>query len=121
MFENQNIEYFEKVLEGKKLFLFGAGGSARKTITFCQKHNYIISGVFDNNKDNWGKTIGGCLISSPLNLVEKHNEEYLVLIASVHLVEIANQLKKWVLNIFFLHIYVKCFQLDNWFLYLMKI
>lgn len=93
MLENQNVETFFHTLQGRKLFIFGTGGSAKKTIKFCHSHAYPIWGVLDNNKSCWGSTIDQLPIYSVSVLNQFNTEEVVVLIASVYLVDIVNQLK----------------------------
>lgn len=92
MFVNQAIEGFEESIKNNNLFIFGASNAGKKAITYCEKHNYKVTFVVDNNPNKWGKQFNGYKIISPEKLLEYDLNHVVVLIASVYLKEITKQL-----------------------------
>lgn len=105
MFVNQTIEGFEENIKNNNLFIFGASNAGKKAITYCEKHNYKVTFVVDNNPNKWGKQFNGYKIISPEKLLEYDLNNVVVLIASVYLKEIAKQLVDMgIENIFSAHL-----------------
>lgn len=95
---NFSQEEYEKLFfdifrnaNGKKLYLFGSGSFAKK---FLEKFGseLDIAGIFDNNKERWGKQLGKIEIQSP-GIILGIEESYKIIICIKQYEEILNQLK----------------------------
>lgn len=105
MFRNQTTADFEKSISKNNLFIFGASNAGKKAINYCENHNYKVLSVVDNNPDKWGKRFNGYAVISPEKLLEYGSNNIVVLIASVYLKEIAQQLNDMgIKNIFSAHL-----------------
>lgn len=79
-------------LDGKKLYVFGAGGiRARKFFSFYG-YEYGFEAVLDNNSQKWGKEFFGVKVQSPEILIEMDPESYKVIIAVREPLEVLEQL-----------------------------
>lgn len=90
-YEKLFFDIFRNV-NGKKLYLFGSGSFAEK---FLDKFGseLDIAGIFDNNKERWGKQLGKIEIQSPETILEIE-ETYKIIICIKQYEEILNQLKQ---------------------------
>lgn len=105
MLENQNIEAFEETLKGKYLVVFGASAASKKTLAYCEKQGYKVHWVIDNNDKKWGTMFCGYMIKNPKELFQYNNQDIVILIASVYLIEIVNQLQEMgFTNVFSAHL-----------------
>lgn len=95
---NFSQEEYEKLFfdifrnaNGKKLYLFGSGSFAKN---FLEKYGseLDIAGIFDNNKERWGKQLGKIEIQSP-GIILGIEETYKIIICIKQYEEILNQLK----------------------------
>nr|WP_306813032.1 LicD family protein [Paenibacillus soyae] len=84
-------------IEGKKVFIFGAGDSLRIWMErYSQGLNVVCA--FDNRKDAWGSLAYGVPVRSPSELPALMDEHSRLIIASIYYEEIAKQLEG--MNIF---------------------
>lgn len=79
-------------IEGKKLYVFGAGGiKGRKFFSFYG-YEYHFEGVLDNNSEKWGKEYYGITIHSPEILKEINPDDYRVIIVVREPEDVVDQL-----------------------------
>lgn len=77
-------------LEGKKIYLFGAGAFAKRFLSrFGKKYN--ISGIIDNNSNKWGQELDGISIVSPEILKQFDNEKSKIIITIKNYLPIIKQ------------------------------
>ena len=86
-------EYFDEIILGKKLILFGAGQFAIDTIN-SHLHRYEIAYICDNDKKKWNTEMTGIPVCSPSKLLEEDNRNVIVLITTMFRNEITIWLVK---------------------------
>ncbi|RDU22811.1 FkbM family methyltransferase [Anaerosacchariphilus polymeriproducens] len=91
-FDFDTWDKFQKESVGKKLVLFGAASGCRH---FFEKKGseFKISYIVDNDSMKWGKRNQEIDVRDPKVLKEENQEDIIVLIVSVHIVEIVEQLE----------------------------
>lgn len=82
-----------KDIEGKKIFLFGAGDSLRIWLERYGEDLEVVC-TFDNSKSKWGNTVYGVLVRSPSDIKELADENSRIIITSIYHKEIAVQLEE---------------------------
>lgn len=91
-FDFDTWENFKEKVEGNKLVLFGASSGCRHF--FEKKENeYQVAYIVDNDSKKWGQQIYGKEIKNPNVLKEEDSKNIIVLIVSVYIREIADQLE----------------------------
>lgn len=88
-------EEFEEAIKRKKLIIFGAGSALDDIFS---KYDDDIEYIVDNDEKKWQCTYQGVNIYSPAKLKEENVEEIIVLISSVFVKSISEQLKEYGCN-----------------------
>ncbi len=94
LFQNLEKIISKKILENKKIILFGASVPSIKIKEFLKSKNYTVSFIIDNNKEKIGKLFYGTNVYSPEELFKISNNDIVILIASSHYKEMSQQLQK---------------------------
>lgn len=89
---NEYRENCFKDMDGKKIYVFGAGRFADKFLAFY-KSDFNVVKIIDNNKDVWGTSMYGVPIESP-DCLKEEKESYKVIICVKQYESILCQLKE---------------------------
>ncbi|AVQ44400.1 TPA: glycosyltransferase [Clostridium sporogenes] len=76
----------------KKIIIFGASNSGKKLLSFLRSFNFDICYFVDNDKNKWGKIFYDKEIKDPKILKKINKEDYIIIIASMFIKEISEQL-----------------------------
>lgn len=94
-FINDTWEEFNARVKTRKLILFGVCDMGMKIIRDCKKYQsaWEVKCFIDNNTKKWETTFEGLPVYSPDYLKELDSDQYVVLITSMHITEMAEQLE----------------------------
>ena len=92
-FDQLTWDDFRKDIQGKELYLWGAGLQAE---CFLQMYGaeYEIVAIIDNDARKWGNMQQGLKIVSPESLLVKNKEEVVILLTGLSVIEINAQAEK---------------------------
>ena len=90
-------------IEGKRVFIFGAGDSLRIWLERYSGGCDVVCAV-DNSKSKWGTTAYGMQVRSPKELPELLDKDSRLIIASVYHKEIGEQLANMGINDYFIFV-----------------
>lgn len=93
-FDFDTWETFDKAVEGKKLILFGASSGCQH---FFEKKgdDYQVAYIIDNDSRKWGQKNSNLEIKNPEVIKAENPQDIIVLIVSVHICEITEQLESF--------------------------
>ncbi len=80
-----------KLVNQKKVVLFGTGGNAR---IFIEKSGIKVDYFVDNDSKKWGQAFYGSFIANPETLSSESPNELFIVVASMYFTEIATQLSE---------------------------
>lgn len=81
-----------KGTEGRRIYLFGAGRFAQSFLSQFGT-DYEISGIFDNNQEQWGKNLKGIPILSPERIADLKKGAYKIIICIRNYLAVMKQLQ----------------------------
>lgn len=79
-------------LEGKKIYVFGAGGIRGRKFFSFYGYEYHFEAVLDNNPEKWGKEYYGITVQSPEILKGMNPDNYRVIIVTREPAEVFDQI-----------------------------
>ncbi|MFV3011510.1 glycosyltransferase [Clostridium botulinum] len=83
----------------KKIVIFGASNSGKKLLSFLKSFNFDICYFVDNDKNKWGKIFCDKEIKEPKILKKINKEDYIIIIGSMFIKDISEQLESLGYNI----------------------
>lgn len=92
MYANLRKIMDSKLLDNKRIYMFGANKIASMIISFLKKEGICITGIIDNDKRKQGHTVDSVLVTSPDCLFD-YNKDTIILIASSYQNKMIEQLQ----------------------------
>lgn len=77
----------------KQVVLFGASSAGRAVLQWCQQLELNVICFLDNDPGKWGSQIKGIPVRNPHEFFESQIQNYSIIIASQHDIDISRQLK----------------------------
>ncbi len=91
MYINNYIDYL-KFLKNKKIFIFGAGRTGKRTGFRMVKKGYCVCGYIDNDKNKQGQEINGVKVTGLEEFEKYTDKDTIIIISSVYESQIRLQL-----------------------------